>query len=136
MRQPADAESPKDRAQLAGVREQRRGGAGAVGQEGVEEADPEIGDERDADRPQDLRPEHRAHRTRERKRDKIRDERREAGNDGGPLAALKRPPDERAHDHDFQPAHRLIATPTSLFAPLSVVVSTMGSGIEPRNIAV
>ena len=33
-------------------------------------------------------------------------------------------------------AHKLIATPTSLFPPPSDVVSTMGSGIEPRNIAV
>src|SRR3984957_9976753 len=74
LRQAADAEGGEDRPELTGVRKQRRGGAGAMRHERVEETDPEIGDEGDADRPRNLRPEDPAHRTHERQRDKIDNE--------------------------------------------------------------
>src|SRR5882757_5676740 len=69
--------------------------------ERVEEADPEIGDETNGDRSGDLRPEHRADAARERECETIDDERHETDGDGYALAALQRPPDDRAHDDDL-----------------------------------
>src|SRR6202042_2111547 len=109
LRQTAHAESGEDRPELTGVRKQRRGGAGAMRHERVEETDPEIGDEGDADRPRNLRPEDPAHRTHERQRDKIDNEGGKASDNRHALSALERPPDQRSHDDDFQSgaqAHR------------------------------
>src|SRR5277367_3867579 len=80
-----------------------------MGQERLEEADPEIGDESNADRPRDLRPEDPADRMRERQRDEVYDEGGKAGDNRHAFAALEGSPYEGAHDDDFQSsaqAHR------------------------------
>jgi hypothetical protein len=70
-------------------------------QERLQEADPEVGNERDAERPEELGPQDRADRSRQRERDKIRRKGGEANDDRPALAALERPPDECAHDDDL-----------------------------------
>ena len=136
MRQGADAEGGDHRAHLGGAGKQRRRCPGAVRQERVQEADPEIRDESDADRPEDLRPKDRADGSRQRERDKIEDECGEVDDNRRAFAALERPPDERAHNDDFQSRAQAERQSNVALAAAERGGQHDGKRDGPRNIAV